>query len=99
MQQHTCVPVGCYDDVLVVDETSPLEPNGGHQLKYYAPTVGTVQVGALDDPEGETLVLKALRHLSARAMANARAAVRALEQRAYKISDVYRTTPPAVQGA
>ena len=57
MQQKTCVPVGCYENVLITDERSPLEPESGHQRKYYAPGVGTVRVGAVDDPEGETLVL------------------------------------------
>jgi hypothetical protein len=42
----------CYENVLVVDEWSPIET--GHQRKYYAPGVGSVQVGAVDDPEGET---------------------------------------------
>src|SRR6266508_3898431 len=33
-----CVPVGCFDtNVLEVDETSPLDPPGSVQLKYYAP--------------------------------------------------------------
>ena len=57
MQQKTCVPLGCYENVMITDERSPLEPESGHQLKYYAPGVGTVRVGFVDDPEGETLVL------------------------------------------
>jgi hypothetical protein len=97
VQQRVCVPTGCNYNVLVVDETSPLEPDGGHQLKYYGSGVGTVQVGALDDPEGETLVLTAVRHLDAAAMAQVRAAVRALEKRAYQVSDKYRETLPADQ--
>ena len=46
MEQKTCVPVGCYENVMIIDERSPLEPESGHQLKYYAPGVGTVRVGA-----------------------------------------------------
>ena len=42
MEQKTCVPVGCYENVMIIDERSPLEPESGHQLKYYAPGVGTV---------------------------------------------------------
>ena len=38
--QKNCVPTGCYEDVLVTDETNPDEPQDGHQLKYYAPDVG-----------------------------------------------------------
>ena len=41
--QKNCVPTGCYDDVLVTDETNPAEPNDGHQLKYYAPDVGNIR--------------------------------------------------------
>lgn len=45
------------EDVMVAKERSPLEHEGGVQLKYYAPGVGLVQVGAVGDPENETLVL------------------------------------------
>ena len=37
MQQRTCAPVGCYENVMIIDERSPLEPESGHQLKYHAP--------------------------------------------------------------
>ncbi len=33
---NNCVPTGCYDDVLYVKETSPLDKTGGIQTKYYA---------------------------------------------------------------
>ena len=51
MQQKTCVPAGCYDNVLITEERSPLEPESGHQRKYYAPGVGNLRVGAVGDPE------------------------------------------------
>lgn len=98
LNQKTCVPTGCYKGVMVVDETSPLEPDSGHQRKYYAPGVGVVRVGAVGDPEGETLVLVAIKHLGAKAMADVRATVRRLERRAYRVSSVYRHTPPAYVG-
>jgi hypothetical protein len=41
--QKDCVPTGCYEDVLINDETNPAEPNDGHQLKYYAPDVGNIR--------------------------------------------------------
>ena len=41
--QKNCVPTGCYDDVVVTDETNPDEPNDGFQLKYYAPGVGNIR--------------------------------------------------------
>ena len=45
--QRVCVPVQCYHHVLVIEEWAPLDPEGGHQLKYYAPGVGNVRVGAM----------------------------------------------------
>jgi hypothetical protein len=45
VNQHTCVPVGCFDGVLVVDEWDPNnQPQDGHQFKYHAPGVGIIQV-------------------------------------------------------
>jgi hypothetical protein len=92
--QHVCVSGTCYDNVLVTDEDSPLDPESGHQRKYFAPGVGNVQITAVDDPEGETLVLTKVRHLHGDDLAAARAAALKLEKRAYKISDVYRHTQP-----
>ncbi|MEN3307503.1 MAG: hypothetical protein V7603_3705 [Micromonosporaceae bacterium] len=95
LNQQTCVPTGCYQGVMVIDENSPLDPASGHQRKYYAPGVGVVRIGAVGDPEGETLVLVAVNHLGPGAMAEVRATVRKLERRAYQVSAVYRHTPPA----
>jgi hypothetical protein len=94
MQQRTCVPVGCYENVMVIDERSPLDPESGHQLKYYAPGVGSVRVGFVDDPEGETLVLVKVAKVSPEEMAKARQEALKLEQHANKISKLYRQTPP-----
>src|SRR5205085_8847383 len=55
--QRTCVPTGCYDGVLVTDEFAPLEPEGGHQRKFYAPGVGVVRVGAAGGVDPEELKL------------------------------------------
>jgi hypothetical protein len=93
--ESVCVPYNCYEGVLVVDEWSPLEPGSGHQRKYYAPGVGNVQVGAVDDPEGETLRLANLLQLSPQQLAEARAAALKLEARAYQVSSAYRHTAPA----
>jgi hypothetical protein len=96
MQQTTCVPAaGCYNDVMITDEHSPLEPDSGHQRKYYAPGVGNVHVTAVDDPEGETLVLTKVSQLSQEDLAKARAEALELEKRAYKANRVYRQTQPA----
>lgn len=93
--QSACVPFNCYENVLVVDEWSPLETGSGHQRKYYAPGVGNFQIGAVDDPEAETLVLVNILHLSPRELQEARVEALKLEARAYEINEVYRRTPPA----
>jgi len=92
--RRTCVPAGCYRDVLVIDEYDPHQP--GQQLKYYAPGVGNVRVGWRgNDPDKEKLVLQRVVHLGPAAMAGARRAVRAHEARAY----AYAATPPAERRA
>lgn len=97
MGQKTCVPLDCYEDVLVVDETSKEEP-GAHQLKYYARGVGNVRVGWRGEGEQtkETLELIEVVELGPEALAEARAEALKLEKRAYEISkNVYAQTPPA----
>jgi hypothetical protein len=94
MQQKTCVPAACYENVMIIDERSPLEPESGYQRKFYAPGVGNVHVTAVNDPEGETLVLSKVAQLSPEDMAKAREDALALENRAYKINKVYRQTQP-----
>jgi hypothetical protein len=94
--QQTCVPAGCYDDVLVTDEFNRDEP-GAHQLKYYAPGVGNVRVGwqGAKEEERETLELVAALHLSPQALTKIREDALAQEGRAYEISpDVYGQTSP-----
>jgi hypothetical protein len=95
---RTCVPLKCYDDVLLIDEWNPLEPEDGHQLKYFASGVGNVRVGALDDPEAEELGLISMTKLSLASLAEARAEALKLERHAYKVSPkLYGRTPPATQ--
>jgi hypothetical protein len=93
MQQRTCVPVGCYNNVMIIDERSPLDPDSGHQLKYHAPGVGNVRVGFVDDPEGEVLVLAKVAQLSSEELIKVRQEALKLEEHAYKISKLYRQTP------
>jgi hypothetical protein len=97
LNQSVCVPASCYDNVLVTHETSPLDPESGIQTKYHAPDVGIVQVGALDDPEGETLVLAERGRLSSTELDEARVQALKLDERAYDVSEVYRHTEPAEQ--
>jgi len=91
----TCVQGDCYHHVLVIDETSPNDPTSGHQIKYYAPRAGLIRVGARGGDAQEFLTLTAVRHLGPPAMAEIRAAVLAMDQRAYRISQVYRAAGPA----
>jgi hypothetical protein len=93
--QETCVPVGCYQDVLVIAESS-LGETDAYQLKYYAPNVGEVRVGWRgEDTTQEELELIELTQLSAEELAEVRAIVLELEQHAYEVSsDVYGQTPP-----
>jgi hypothetical protein len=93
-RESVCVPVGCFERVLLTHETSPLDPDGGVQLKYHAPGVGIVQVGALDDPEGETLVMAGVRQLGAEALEAARNQALTLDSRGYFVSPVYAQTAP-----
>ena len=90
----TCVSGTCRNNVMVIDEWAPLDPEGGHQRKFHDDGVGIVQVGAVGDPEDETLVLSNVRRLGPREMAKARKLALRLERRAYQLSDVYRHTPP-----
>jgi hypothetical protein len=96
MGLRNCIPMACYDDVLVIDEWNPLEGGEAHQLKSYAPGVGNIRVGAVNDPEAEELVLARVTHLSGSAMAEVRAQALQLDARAYKVrKGLYRHTPPA----
>ena len=71
------------------------DQHGGHQLKYYAPGVGNIQISAVADREAETLILVEVRHLGHAELAGIRQAALELESRTYQVSDVYRQTPPA----
>jgi hypothetical protein len=82
-----------------VDESSPLEPDSGVQRKFHAPGVGVVRITAIGDPEAETLTLTRITKLGPEGLEAARQAVRRLERRAYRISDVYQATEPARRGA
>ena len=91
VEESTCVPVDCFEDVLVTDEFEPRKP-GAHQLKYYARGVGNIRTGWRgSDPDREVLVLAKLEHLGPEGLAAARRAALALEDRA----SVYGRTEPA----
>jgi len=95
--QKTCVRTKCYDDVLVIAETSASEPDA-QQLKYYARGMGNVRVGwrGAGEKTKETLELVSVEQLDASALAAARAKALELERSAYQRSKtVYAHTPPA----
>jgi hypothetical protein len=96
MSTTTCVPAGCYDDVLVIDEFNRDEPDA-HQLKYYAPGIGNVRVGwagALEKDQ-EALELVELAKLGAGDLIKLRVTILAMEKRAYELSkNVYAGTSP-----
>jgi hypothetical protein len=93
-----CVPVGCFNDVYATEEWNPDDPAGGFQRKYYAPHVGNISVGAVNDPEGETLVLAQINKLDTAARLAAREEALKLDERAYYVNDAYRDTEPAQPG-
>ena len=89
--QRTCVPAGCYENVLVTEESEPLKP-GAFQLKFYAPDVGYVRVGwrGAKEEEREVLVLTRIRQLNEEQLAAVHAEAFAMEARA----SVYGMTNP-----
>lgn len=96
--EKNCVPVDCYEDVLVTEEFSQAEPDA-FQVKYYAPGVGNFRVGWRgEDATKETLELVKLTKLDEAGLAEVRAKALELEQSAYKNSkEVYAPTKPAYQ--
>ncbi|CAA9463911.1 MAG: hypothetical protein AVDCRST_MAG58-3094 [uncultured Rubrobacteraceae bacterium] len=94
--QKTCVPVDCYEDVLVIEEFERNKP-GAYQLKYYAPGVGDIRVGwrGPEEEEKEGLDLVKDERLGPEALGKARADALKLEKRAYEIKDYYGKTQPA----
>lgn len=95
MAQKKCTPLQCYYPVQVTHERAPLEPDTGIQRKYYAAGVGNVLINAINDPEGETLVLTQIVQLSPEALAQANQEALNLDRRAYRVNNQYRRTSPA----
>jgi hypothetical protein len=94
--KNICVPVDCYDDVLVIEEFERNKP-GAFQLKYYASGVGDIRVGwrGPEEEEKEGLELVKDVRLGPQGMHNARAEALKMEKHAYQIKDYYRKTQPA----
>lgn len=92
-----CIPSGCYRNVVKTDEYAPYNPSDHHQLKWYAPGVGTILAKPAGEPHPETVSLVKIKRLGAGAIAAVRAGVLRTERLAYKTSAAYRQTPPMVR--
>ena len=93
---EVCVPVDCYENVLVISETSEAEPDA-NQLKYFARSFGNIKVGWKGDGEKtqEVLELVKINKLSSEKMEEVREKAMELEKSAYEQSkDVYGLTSP-----
>jgi hypothetical protein len=88
------LPGACYENVVVTHERSPFDPCCAIQTKSHAPSVGIVKVGFMNDPEGETLVLREVNQLDEASMAAVRQEALRLDQRGYRVSEVYCQTEP-----
>jgi hypothetical protein len=95
MGEATCVPVDCYENVMVIAESS-LGETGAAQFKYYVSNVGEVRVNwGGQDATQEALELVEHTQLSLETQAEIRAEALALEKHAYEVSaDVYGKTSP-----
>jgi hypothetical protein len=94
----TCVPAGCYRNVLVIREYETGKPDA-FQVKYYARGLGNVRVGwaGSKDKDNEVLVLTKVVHLTPAGLRNARAQALKMEKHAYARSKgVYGDSQPAV---
>jgi hypothetical protein len=94
--QRVCVPAGCYDDVLVVDEYNPLEPAAGHQQKFYSAGTGLVKVTAAGGADQESLDLVKADTLADSKLSEINQQALELDGHAYQVSgNVYGKTPHA----
>jgi len=95
---ENCVPVDCYEDVLVISETSISEPDA-EQLKYFAYGVGNIRVGWRGEGEEtqENLELVEFSQLVLYGLEEAHSEALKLEKHAYEISEeVYCLTDPLI---
>jgi hypothetical protein len=84
------VPAGDFSDVLTTHERSPLDPGNAIQVKDHAPGVGIVRIGAINDPEAETLELVSIDQLSNSELRKVDRAAFDLDKHGRKVSDVYK---------
>jgi hypothetical protein len=96
-EPRRCVPVGCFKHVLVIDESNPLDPGDGHQLKYYAGGVGNISVApGKGGKEREVLELVKVRRLGRETLAKLDRQALRLDRRAYRtVKAVWSRSLPA----
>jgi hypothetical protein len=71
-----------------------MAPQDGHQLKYYAPKIGNIEVGAVGGIDPEVLHMASHKPVSRAILARVNRLVIAEDLRGYRISKkVYRYTP------
>ncbi|TCD14189.1 hypothetical protein [Oricola cellulosilytica] len=89
-----CVSSDCYEDVLMVRETS-LDEQGAFQLKYYAPDIGNHRVGwEGNDATREELELVERVALDDEGLEQLNEKARALDRRGSEINQMYSETSP-----
>ena len=95
---RVCVPTGCYNDVMVIDEFNPLDPpSAGHQRKFYSAGTGLIKVTAVGGEDQEFMDLVKIRKLNTTELALINKRALELDSRGYTVSkDVYAKTPRAV---
>jgi hypothetical protein len=91
-----CVELGCYENVLVIEEWALDDPDA-KQLKYYAPGVGNIRVGWSGSAEQEQELLQLVEWgvLTDGELDDVRAAAIALEEHAFEIRpELFGDTEP-----
>lgn len=98
LRGRVCIALGCFHNVLEIDEYNPLEPpSAGHQRKFYAPKVGLIKVTAVGGDEQETMDLVKIKKLTSSELKSINAQALKQDRRGYTVSkDVYAQTPRAV---
>ena len=91
-----CVELGCYENVLVIEEWALDDPDA-RQLKYYAPGIGNIRVGWSGSAEQEQELLELVEWgvLSDAELDDVHTEVLALEQHAFEIRpELFGDTEP-----
>jgi hypothetical protein len=97
--ERVCVPTGCYNNVVKIEESNPLDPieEAGLQEKSYSKKTGLVKVTANGGVDQEFMDLVKIRKLSDSELKSINAQALAQDSRGYTVSkDVYAKTPRAV---